>query len=54
MDSDTTILISLLTAALSWWLVIRIKEEIGLIRQCKNDEVDRIERIEKVRLLSRK
>lgn len=54
MDSDTTILISLLAAALSWWLVIRIKEEIGLIRQYKNDEVDRIERIERVRLLSRK
>ena len=54
MDSDTTILISLLAAALCWWFVIRVKEEIGLIRQYKNDEVDRIERIERVRILSRK
>jgi len=54
MDSDTTILISLLAAALSWWFVNRVKEEIGLIRQYKNDEVDRVERIERVRLLARK
>ena len=54
MDNYTTILISLLAAALSWLLVIRIKEEIGLIKQYKNDEIDRVERIERVRLLSRK
>ena len=54
MDSDTTTLISLLAAALSWWFVIRIKEKVGLMKQYRNDEVDRIERIERVRLLSGK
>lgn len=54
MDNDTIILISLLATALIWWFVIRFKEEVGLMKQYKNDEVDRIERAERVRLLSRK
>jgi len=54
VDSGITTLISLLAAALSWWLVIQIKEEVGLMKHYKNDEDDRIERIERVRLLSGK
>lgn len=54
MDSETIILTSLLAASLSWWLAILIKEEVRLVKQYKIDEIDSIERAERVRLLSRK
>lgn len=54
MDSEIIILTSLLAAALIWWFAILIKEEVQLIKQYKIDEVDSIERAERVRLLSRK
>lgn len=54
MDSDTIILMSLLTAALSWWLVISIREERQTIKLNKRDEIDRIERTKRVRRLMNK
>jgi hypothetical protein len=54
MDSDIIILISLLATALSWWLAILIKEEVQLIRQYKSDEIDRLERAERVKHLTNK
>ena len=52
MESDTIIIISLLAAALSWWLAILIKDEVQLIQQQNRDEIDRIERKERVRCLT--
>lgn len=54
MDSDTIILMSLLATALSWWFAIKIKEEVLLIKQNKRDEIDRIDRAERVRHLTNK
>lgn len=54
MDSDTIIIMSLLATALSWWFTVLIKEEFQMIKQCKRDEVDRIERAERVRCLTNK
>lgn len=54
MDSDTIILMTLLATALSWWSAIHIQEEFRRIKQCKRDEIDRIERTERVRCLTNK
>lgn len=54
MDSDTIILMSLLAAALSWWLAVLIREERQTIKQDKRNEIDRIERTERVRRLMNK
>ena len=54
MDSDTIVIIGLLTTALSWWLAIRIKGEVQLMKQYKRDELDRVERADRVRCLMNK
>lgn len=54
MDTDTIILLVLLATALSWWLAIYIKEEVNLIKQCKRDEIDRLQRADRVRRLTNK
>jgi hypothetical protein len=52
MDNGTIVLISLLAAAMSWWLAILINENIQIVRQDKNDETERLKRAEKVKNLT--
>lgn len=54
MDTDTIILMGLLVTALSWWLGILIHEERQLLEQCRKNEIDKRQRADRIKLLTRK
>ncbi len=54
MDNDTLILITLLVAALCWWMTIHINAERHRNRQYNKNALEKLERAERVRRLTNK
>jgi hypothetical protein len=54
MEIDTLILMGLLITVLGWFFTIHIKEERKFIKKCNKDAQDKLERAERLRLLTTK
>jgi hypothetical protein len=52
MDTDTFILLSLTFAAFSWWFGLRVQEDRRYSRELVEQEKDKAERAERVKLLT--
>ena len=52
MDIDTALLLVLTAAAFCWFFSIRIYEERVYLKSCREEEIDRIQRAERVTKLS--
>ena len=52
MDTDTIILLTLTFTAFSWWFALRILEDRRYARELVEQEKDKVERAERVKLLT--
>ena len=51
MDIDTLIILSLTFCAFCWWFGLRIAEDRKIVRECNQQEKERLERQERVKSL---
>jgi len=54
MDIDTIIIMSLTVAAFFWWFGLRVQEDRQYARELVELERDRVERAERVKILTNK
>jgi hypothetical protein len=52
MDFDTALLLAVTVIAFGWFFSIRINEERKYIKACQEKEIDRMQRAERVKILS--
>ena len=52
MDFDTALLLAVTAIAFGWFFSIRINEEKKYIKACQEQEIDCMQRAERVKILS--